>query len=78
MDMDGLAVVNVLLGEPEAAGQAAATAMTMATAVTSARVMSRLRRTAWLAQERFPSGSAVAGLREQVTALPSGADRRQG
>jgi hypothetical protein len=78
MDMDGLAVVNVLLGEPEAAGQAAATAMTMATAVTSARVMNRLRRTAWLAQERFPSASAVTGLREQVTALPSGADRRQG
>ena len=42
MDIDGLAVVNLLLGEPEAAGQAAATAMTMATAVTSARVMSRL------------------------------------
>jgi hypothetical protein len=52
--------------------------MTMATAVTSARVMSRLRRTAWLAQERFPSASAVTGLREQVIALPSGADRRQG
>ena len=43
MHIDGLAVVNLLLGEPEAAGQAAATAMTMATAITSARVMSRLR-----------------------------------
>jgi hypothetical protein len=78
MDMDGLAVVNVLLGEPEAAGQAAATAMTMAVAVTLARVMSRLRRTAWLAQARFPDASDISGLREQVAALPSGADRRQG
>jgi len=78
MDMDGLAVVNVLLGEPEAAGQAAATAMTMATAVTSARVMSRLRRTAWLAQARFPDASDIGGLRDQVAALPSGANRGQG
>jgi hypothetical protein len=78
MDIDSLAVVNVLLGEPEAAGQAAAKAMTMATAVTSARVMSRLQRTAWLAQERFPGTSDIGGLREQVAALPSGADRRQG
>lgn len=78
MDIDGLAVVNLLLGEPEAAGQAAAAAMTMATTVTSARVMSRLRKTAWLAQERFPDASAVTELREQAAALPSGADRRQG
>ena len=78
MDMDGLAVVNVLLGEPEAAGQAAATAMTMATAVTSARVMSRLQRTASLAQARFPGASDITGLRDQVAALPSGANRGQG
>jgi hypothetical protein len=78
MDMDSLAVVNVLLGDPEAAGKAAAAAMTMATAVTSARVMSRLRRTARLAQTRFPSAAGITGLREQVAALPSGADRRQG
>jgi hypothetical protein len=78
MDIDGLAVVNLLLGEPEAAGQAAATAMTMATAITSARVMSRLRLTAWLAQERFPGTSAVTGMREQIAALPSGADHRYG
>jgi len=52
--------------------------MTMATAVTSARVMSRLRRTAWLAQARFPGASGITGLREQVAALPSGANRGQG
>lgn len=74
MDMDGLAVVNVLLGEPEAAAKAAATAMTMAGTVTSARVITRMHRTAQLAQARFPGVPAIARLAEQATALTSGAD----
>lgn len=73
MDMDGLAVVNLLLGEPEAAGEAAAAAMNMAGAVTSARVMTRLRKTAQLSQERFPGASVVTEMRARVAALPSGA-----
>jgi hypothetical protein len=74
MDMDGLAVVNVLLGEPEAAGKAAAAALSMAGTVTSARVMTRLHRTNQLAQERFPGESAIVGLAERAPALTPGPD----
>jgi hypothetical protein len=71
MDMDGLAVVNVLLGEPEAAGKAATASLTMAGTVASSRVNDRLRRTAQLAQAAFPHTSAITELSERAPALIS-------
>ena len=77
MDMDGLAVVNVLLGEAEAASKAAGAALSMAGAVTSTRVISRLQRTTQLAQERFPRVPAIAELADRTPTLPAGGNHRR-
>jgi hypothetical protein len=69
MDMDSLAVVNVLLKEPESAIETARTAIFMAGRVASSRVISRLRRTGRLAQAQFPRLSAIADLADQTRAI---------
>jgi hypothetical protein len=69
MDIDGLAVTGLLLGEHDDAITAITTAVSMAEAVSSARVTERLRRTVALARQRFPASPDVEGLSEQVRAL---------
>jgi hypothetical protein len=68
LDMDGLAVTALLLGEPEAAADLVISAASLARDVTSARVTSRLRRTVVLARQRFPDAPGVADLGEHVEA----------
>jgi tetratricopeptide (TPR) repeat protein len=69
MDMDSLAVVKILLKEPESAIEAASTAISMADRVASSRVIRRLRRTGQLAQTQFPRLSAIADLADQTRAI---------
>ena len=69
LDLDGLAVTTLLLGEPEGAADLAMSAISLAREVASSRVTSRLRRTVLLAEQRFPGAHGVAELGEQVRAL---------
>ena len=69
LDLDGLAVTTLLLGEPETAADLALSAISLAQEVTSSRVVSRLRRTVLIAEERFPGARGIAELSEQVRAL---------
>lgn len=70
LDTDGLAVTRLLLGEPEAAAELAISALSIAREVTSARVTSRLGRTARLAAERFPDARGVAELAALIRETP--------
>jgi hypothetical protein len=72
MDMDSLAVVNVLLDEPESAQEAALKTVSMAVHVISSRVTNRLLRTAELAHTRFPGVSAIGELTARARALTVG------
>jgi transcriptional regulator with XRE-family HTH domain len=69
LDVDGLAVTSLLLGEPEAAAEHAISAISLARDMTSSRVTSKLRRTVRLAEQRFPNARGVAGLGEQIRGL---------
>jgi hypothetical protein len=75
MDMDSLAVVDVLLGEPESAATAAFRALSMAAQVNSSRVINRLQRTTQLAQTRFPKVAAINELTDRTRELPTGTDK---
>jgi hypothetical protein len=78
MDMDSLAVVNILLKEPESAIETASIAISMADRVASSRVISRLRRTGRLAQTQFPQLSAIADLADQTRAIAVRSTDRKG
>jgi hypothetical protein len=69
LDVDGLAVTTLLIGEPEPAAEHARSAISLARDMTSSRVTSRLKRTALLAEQRFPGARGVAGLGEQIRGL---------
>lgn len=72
MDIDSLAVVNVLLDEPENAAEAVSNAIAMSREVTSSRVGNRLRRTRRLAEARFPGMPVIMDLRDRTDALIDG------
>jgi hypothetical protein len=78
MDMDSLAVVSILLQERKAAGWAFAKAKSMASQVNSLRVDSRLRRTAQLANARFPGSSAITAMAEHSRIPPAGTSQHGG
>jgi hypothetical protein len=77
LDMDSLAVVNVLLDEPESAESAALKALSMADYVTSSRVTNRLLRTAKLARARFPGSSAIGEFTDRTRALTAGPSNKE-
>jgi transcriptional regulator with XRE-family HTH domain len=68
LDMDGLAVVWLLLGEAEEATTMIISALSLADGVASSRVTARFQRTVLLAEQRFPGTNAIAELRGEVTA----------
>lgn len=71
LDLDGLALTKLLLGDPDAAAEPATAAISMAREVTSARVSSRLRRTARLAGQWFPGTRSAADLADQLREQPA-------
>jgi hypothetical protein len=72
MDIDSLAVVNIILGEPDLALKAAGTAIAMAGRVASSRLVRRLHRTTRLAHHHFPGMPGVADLTDQARTLAVG------
>jgi hypothetical protein len=72
LDMDGLAVICVLLGEPGRAADLATSAIGLSQQVSSPRASRRLMRTVQLGREAFPGAAPWADLGEQVRALPAG------
>lgn len=71
-------MVNVLLGEPEAASKAVAASLSMANAVASARVNDRLQRTTRLAQVKFPGVQTIGELADRSLALTSRSNHTRG
>lgn len=73
LDLDGLAVIELLLHEPAEAAKRLMSAVSMADGIASERVSSRLRRTVALGNQLFPGSRALGeaanevGIRTAVT-----------
>jgi hypothetical protein len=72
LDLDGLAVTAMLLGEPDEAAALITSAISLAGDVTSARVISRLERTVALGGQLYPGSRAIAGAGREVSARTQG------
>jgi hypothetical protein len=72
LDLGGLAVTALLLGEPDEAVALIMSALSLAGDVASARVTSRLERTVALGGQLYPGSRVIAGAGREVSARMPG------